>query len=312
VSSSYATAGNAADTPGARSKARAAAIENGHGKIRAYYRAVAQDFRAWSPRLNMHFGYWDGGVNPLNREAMLERMNAVVLDALRLPATGPARLADLGCGAGATARTIVQRRTQTSIDAVTLVMEQILQGAELNRAAGLGAELKFHLADYVNTGLPAAQYDGVYALESSCHARGAGKPSLLKEMHRLLKPGGSVVIVDALLRQRVPLPSLIDGIYRSWCRNWAVSELGEQSAMREALAQAGFVDIRFRDISWRIAPSALQIPFFATRFALRELWRARGRLNPWRKGHILASYASFLMGCWLPGFGYYVVTARKL
>lgn len=165
----------------------------------------------------------------------------------------------------------MRHRQYTSVDAVTLVMEQILQGAELNRTAKVGHAVRFHLADYANTPLPGAQYDGVYALESSCHARGAGKRFLLKEMYRLLKPGGSVVIVDALLRTRAALPALVDRVYRGWCRNWAVSELGEQSAVRQALEQQGFVDVKFRDISWRIAPSALQIPLFATRFAIREL-----------------------------------------
>ena len=130
-------------------------------------------------------------------------------------------------------------------------------------------------------------------------------------MYRLLKPGGSLVIVDAFLRKPVPLPGLIDSLYRSWCRNWAVSELAEKTVMRRALEQQGFIDTNFQDISWRLAPTALQIPIFATRFAIRELWRARFRLNPWRKGHILASYAAFLMGCWFPAFGYYIVTARK-
>ena len=78
-----------------------------------------------------------------------------------------------------------------------------------------------------------------------------------------------------------------------------------------ALAGQGFTDIRFEDISLRLAPSALQIPLFATRFAWRELWRARFRLSPLRRGHIVASYAAFLLGMWLPGFGYYMVTARK-
>jgi len=311
MSSSYITANNTGDSLRTISKARTVAIENGHSKIRAYYSAVAQDFRAWSPKLNMHFGYWTWSVNPLNREAMLERMNLEVLDKLNLAPAGPARLADLGCGAGATARTIVQHRKQTDADAVTLVMEQIFQGAALNQATGLRKEVKFHLADYANTNLPDAQYDGVYALESACHARGVGKQFLLQEMYRLLKPGGTLVIVDAFLRQPAPLPGLIDSLYRLWCRNWAVSELAEKSAMRRALEKQGFVDTNFQDISWRLAPTALQIPIFATKFAIRELWRARFRLNPWRKGHILASYAAFLMGCWLPGFGYYIVTARK-
>src|SRR3982750_2107565 len=43
--------------------------------IRSYYNAVADDYRAWSPGMNMHFGYWSWKVNPFAREAMLERMN---------------------------------------------------------------------------------------------------------------------------------------------------------------------------------------------------------------------------------------------
>ncbi len=311
MSSSYVTTSTTGDRLNAQAQARNSAIENGHAKIKAYYSAVAQDFRAWSPKLNMHFGYWARGVNPLHREAMLERMNLEVLNKLDLSPAGAVRLADLGCGAGATARTIVQQRRQTTIDGVTLVMEQILQGTALNEAAGLRRQVKFHLADYVNTTLTGARYDGVYAVESSCHARGAGKPFLLQEMHRLLKPAGTLVIVDAFLRKSAPLPVFVDGIYRHWCRNWAVSELGEIAATRRELEKLGFTDIAFQDISWRLAPSALQIPLFATCFALREMWRTRLNLNAWRKGHILASYASFLMGCWWPGFGYYIVTARK-
>ena len=282
-----------------------------HARIKGHYRAVAQDFRAWSPKLNMHFGYWDSNINPMHREDMLECVNVEVLNRLDLPPTGPALLADLGCGAGATARTIAQRRVETTIDAVTVVMEQILQGAELSHALGLRHKVKFRLADYTNTRLPAAQYDGVYALESACHARGADKRPLLREMFRLLKPGGRLVIVDAFLRSSRPLPRVIDSLYRSWCRNWVVSELAEIGAIRASLADQGYTHVSIDDITWRIAPSALQIPFFATGFAARELWRARFKLGNWRIGHILASYASFLMGCWLPGFGYYVVTARK-
>lgn len=279
--------------------------------IRSYYNAVADDYRAWSPGMNMHFGYWSLKVNPLGREAMLERMNLEVLHRLALPGRGAVLLADLGCGAGATARSIVKARKHSTVDAVTLVARQIVQGAELNQAAALPNQVRFHLADYVDTGLRTGAYDGVYALESACHAPGADKRALVREAARLLRPGGTLVIADALRRNSKPLPGFMERIYRLWCRHWAVNELAEKEALHAALASQGFTDIRFQDISLRLAPSALQIPLFATRFALRELWRARFRLSPLRRGHIVASYAAFLLGLWLPGFGYYMVTARK-
>lgn len=269
--------------------------------IRSYYNAVADDYRAWSPGMNMHFGYWSWKVNPLGREAMLERMNLEVLHRLALP----------GSGAGATARSIAQNRKHSTVDAVTLVARQIVQGVELNQAAGLPNQVRFHLADYVDTGLRAGAYDGVYALESACHAPGADKRALVREAARLLRPGGTLVIADALRRNTKPLPGFMERVYRLWCHHWAVNELAEKEALHAALASQGFTDIRFQDISLRLAPSALQIPLFATRFALRELWRAKFRLSPLRRGHIVASYAAFLLGAWLPGFGYYMVTARK-
>lgn len=281
------------------------------GNVRAYYSAVAQDYSAWSPLLNMHFGYWAAGINPLQREAMLERMNLEVLRKLNLPCRSAARLADLGCGAGATARTMVRHRRHTTVDAVTLVSAQIVQGAALNEAAALHNEVRFHLADYAHTDLAGAAYDGVYALESACHADGPGKRALVREATRLLKPGATLVIADALRRNTRPLTSLVNRIYQLWCRDWAVEELAEKTALHDALKAEGLTDIRFEDISWRVALSALHIPFLATGFAVRELWRARFRLDPWRKGHIVASYAAFALGAWLPGFGYYMVTARK-
>lgn len=279
--------------------------------ITSYYNAVADDYRAWSPGMNMHFGYWSWQVNPLAREAMLERMNLEVLHRLALPGSGAALLADLGCGAGATARSMVKNRKHTTVDAVTLVARQIVQGAELNQAAGLPNQVRFHLADYVDTGLRTGAYDGVYALESACHAPGADKRALVREAARLLRPGGTLVIADALRRNNKALPGFMERIYRLWRRHWVVSELAEKEALHAALASQGFTDIRFQDISLRLAPCALQIPLFATHFALRELWRTRFHLSPLRRGHIVASYAAFLLGIWLPGFGYYIVTARK-
>ncbi len=53
--------------------------------------------------------------------------------------------------------------------------------------------------DYEDTILPRNSYDGVYALESSCHARGADKGALLAEAHRLLRSGGRLVVADGFL-----------------------------------------------------------------------------------------------------------------
>ena len=80
----------------------------------------------------MHFGYWSRQDNPFKRETSLERMNQEVLSQLQLALRGAMRLADLGRGAGATARSIAKSRRLTTVDAVTLVAKQIIQGVALN------------------------------------------------------------------------------------------------------------------------------------------------------------------------------------
>src|SRR5258706_6707989 len=100
--------------------------------IVAFYTATDGDYGAWSRDFNMHFGLCEWGMNPLNRESMLERMNRRVVERLGLAPAAAARVADLGCGTGAVARALVQRHPGSRVSAVTIVPAQIARGAALN------------------------------------------------------------------------------------------------------------------------------------------------------------------------------------
>ncbi|MCY1543420.1 hypothetical protein D9M68_792380 [compost metagenome] len=78
-----------------------------------------------------------------------------------------------------------------------------------------------------------------------------------------------------------------------------------------ALRAHGFNDIEVKSLRWRVAPSALHIPVLATRFMLAELWKARGKLSPWRRKHIVASYCALALGMFWRDFDYAMVTARR-
>ena len=56
---------------------------------------------------------------------------------------------------------------------------------------GRGA-LAFHLRDWLDNGLPDAAFDHAYAIESSEHM--TDKPRFFAEAHRVLKPGGRLVV----------------------------------------------------------------------------------------------------------------------
>lgn len=276
----------------------------------SYFTEVAHDYRAWSPGYNMHFGYWRAGLNPLRREGMLDAMNLAVGEALQLPPQQPACVLDLGCGAGATTRSLLRRWHALHAITITNVPVQNQIARQLDAAAGVSDRVVHLEADFTRTGLPAAQADGAWAMESACYAAGTDKRPFCREAARLLRPGARLVVLDGfLLRER---PGRIGSwLHRLWADCWAVPTLARKGEFMAALEAEGFTQVKFRSLRWRIAPSALHVPFLATRFALAELWKARGRLPPWRRKHIIASYCALALGMFWRDFDYGIVTAVR-
>lgn len=108
--------------------------------LEQYYSEAGPDYAAWSAAFNMHFGYFRLGMNLFDREPMLEQMNLEVLDRLRMPPERRTRLADLGCGVGATMRSIAARLPLADLTGITLVPWQIERGEQLTRASALRTE----------------------------------------------------------------------------------------------------------------------------------------------------------------------------
>lgn len=257
----------------------------------------------------MHFGYWARGINPFDREAMLERTNLEAAEALHLPPEKSVRVVDLGCGACATARAIARRYRRAEVTGVTLVPEQVTLANRLNREAGLARRIGFLVSDFTQTWLGAGSQHGAVAIESFCYAPGAGKRAAIREAARVLAPGARLVVVDGFLVHGAPR-GLAAWIYRHWCDGWAIGELAQMDAFKRELAAAGFVDIEVRDLSWRAVPCATHIPWVSLSHTIRELWIGRGRLTSWRWKHIAASVLSIPLGLARGTFRYCLVSAR--
>jgi len=284
--------------------------------VLAYYTETAADYRVWSKNLNMHLGFWRWGINPLNRERMLEEMNRQVVQRLGLSGEGSIRrLVDLGGGTGATARTAVSLYPDLIVDVVTLVPRQIEMGEILSLLHPGGTNIRFHCVDYAATRFPDASVDAVCMLESACHAEGPTKLGVLREACRILKPGGTFLMVDGMLVRGLSgthgYEQVIWLLYRHWCRAWAVPEMCRLDQLPAALQSAGFEPPHIEDWSWRVAWSVIPIPLFAGYFALVEFIRARGRLSVWRKRHIVASLLTPWLGICRGTFIYAAVLTRK-
>ena len=279
--------------------------------LEQYYSEAGPDYAAWSREFNMHFGYYRAGVNPFRRETMLEQMNAEVLARLKLQGIAEPQLLDLGCGLGATLRSFARRLPQAWLLGITRVPWQVENARALNRAAGCGERVRVIEGDYEATALSSASYDGVYALESSCHAHGADKGALLEEAHRLLRPGGRFVVADGFLARDRFANALQRRIYRKLCDCWVIEQLAQLDRFRARLEELGFTDIIIEHLQMRVAPSVAHIPWVTLKFLLTDVVFGKGKMTRARWNNVLAPVLLPLLSAPLGPMTYCMITATK-
>jgi cyclopropane fatty-acyl-phospholipid synthase-like methyltransferase len=286
-------------------------VSEAQAAVVRYYAEATQDYRAWSPSYNMHFGYFRAGLNPLRLEPMLEEMTRQVLARLQLASQGTPRLLDAGCGMGAAARTIATLAPQARIDGITLVPWQVEHARELVEQRGLTERVQIRVNDYTHSDYGTATFDGVYAIESACHAGGDDKRDFLREAARVLKPGARLVVADGFLLHTRPMNPFLRFCHRQVARNWAVERFAVLDRFVRCLEQQGFRDVKVEDISLRIAPSVMHIPAVMVRFFASQMRRNGLRLGRVRWGHLLACALSPFLGLARDRFRYCLVTATR-
>jgi MPBQ/MSBQ methyltransferase len=275
-----------------------------------YYEEAGPDYAAWSPHFNMHFGFFRRGMNPLRREAMLEQMNQEIQHRLHLTAESPARVFDMGCGLGATLRSFARRLPNADLNGITLVPWQLEQGLQLNQSCPEDRRITLTLGDYEHTTQPTASFNAVCAIESSCYAHGPNKSALLQEAHRLLRPGGRIVVADGFLgpgKLRGPQKA----IFRKLCECWAIDTLGEVGQFTCELERLGFNNIVVEQIQSRVTASVLHVPWVTLKFLLTAVLFGKRRMTRARWNNILAPMLLPFVGFPFGPLAYYIIGARR-
>lgn len=134
----------------------------------------------------------------INRPMFLQELAQVWLPAMpdihtRLQADPPARIADIGCGAGWSSIGIAQAYPQAWVDGFDLD-EPSIEMARANAAGvGLNGRLNFHVRDAGDPSL-GGQYDLVTAFE--CVHDMSDPVGALRAMRRMVNGTGTVIIAD--------------------------------------------------------------------------------------------------------------------
>ena len=188
---------------------------------------------------HVHHGLWTSG-----RESPAEAVEALAdLVGGRLAAAPGQQLVDIGCGYGATAARLADRYG-ISVTGLTLSV------AQHRIAAARPGPLAFRVRDWLDNGLPDAAFDHGYAIESSEHM--TDKPLFFAEAHRVLKPGGRLVVC-AWLAAPEPTAWQVRHLLEPICREGRLPSMGSRADYEAMAEAAGFEIESYEDLSGRVA-----------------------------------------------------------
>ncbi|WP_405370637.1 SAM-dependent methyltransferase [Nonlabens sp. Asnod2-A12] len=269
------------------------------------YDEATQDYEFWSKDFNMHFGYYSfNSTSLLKRDTMLNEMNNQVLKRLHV-LKGDKTMIDLGCGVGNSMRYALSRNSDLKATGVTLSKYQVDLGNQLLEPYNTSIELQ----NYNNTSFDSNSFDAALAIESFCH--GGHSITSLREAHRILKPGRRLVIADAFLKKNHQ--QLCSGgrfAYNKLCNHWDLDQLENINNYKFNLEKVGFKNIKVEDVSFRVAPSVLHVPFAIAGFVIKELFNKR-TFKKESLHNLKGSFYALLSGLHMKSFGYYLITATK-
>ena len=165
--------------------------------VRTYYDQNTRLFLAFGKRnekkaQNIHRSLWVDGVQTL--EDALNVSNANILKEIEAIAPENARIADLGCGVGASLFYIYPR-LQKPQPALGLTLSPVQAKLARNAAKQLRLEDQILFAEGDFTAAPLAdELDAIYSVEAVCHA--VEPERYFCEASRLLRSGGRLILVD--------------------------------------------------------------------------------------------------------------------
>lgn len=197
---------------------------------RAYDQRV--DFNLLAPVYDnsdfLNFGYWEEGIGSLKEacENQVEKLLAMIPNK-------DGTILDVACGKGATTRQLLNYYPAENVTAINIARKHL----EVGRKNAPGAT--FLLMDAAQLEFPDNSIDNIICVEAAGHFN--TRDRFLLEAYRVLKPGGQLVLSDAIFTPRSDEPEV-----RTQQEANYVKSAEEYEAV---LKKAGFINVHMDDVT---------------------------------------------------------------
>ena len=152
-----------------------------------------------------------------------------------------ARVLDVGCGLGAVDVLLVERFGAAHVTGIDVEALLVARAAARVEAAGLADRISINIVSPGPFPFQDAAFDVVFSKDSMIHI--PDKRALYRDIHRVLAPGGWMVLSDWFGNGREPTPAM-----REWLDVVGLTFRLESIEASAALVEAcGFTDVEWRD-----------------------------------------------------------------
>lgn len=143
---------------------------------------------------------------------------------------------DVGCGVGGSTRRL-SHEVGCSVTGIDLSDEYIDAAERLTRLLNMQERVKFHAASALELPFDDNSFDGAWSIQMNMNIE--DKLGWLKEVYRVIKPGGRAVLYEVCGNKNTPIYFPVP-----WAQDSSMSYLVTPESFRDILISAGFdVDV---------------------------------------------------------------------
>ncbi len=210
--------------------------------VARYYDANTIFYRVFwhqSKSLGIHFGYYDPDIK--NHQDAILRVNETLAKMADIKSND--KVLDAGCGVGGSSIWIA-KNIGAHVTGITISPVQVKKANKYKKREGVADLCEFEVMDFNKTKFPDNSFDVVWGIEALCY--GLDKEVLFKEIYRILKPGGRVVMSD-WFAIKTEFTAEEKPIYDEFIYGFAVPSLETPDSMEKLLKKIGFGNVKHDD-----------------------------------------------------------------